>query len=30
MIEEFFQRAYFEYQLHGEDRIYEVVYPRKA
>ena len=26
----FFQTAYFEYQFPGEDRIYEVVYSRKA
>jgi hypothetical protein len=26
----FFQAAYFEYQLSGGDRTYEVVYPRKA
>ena len=26
----FFQSAYFEYQLQGEDRTYEVVYPRKT
>ena len=26
----FFQKAYFEYQLPGGDRVYEVVYPRRA
>jgi len=26
----FFQTAYFEYQLPGEDRVYEVIYPRRA
>jgi len=26
----FFKTAYFEYQLPGEDRAYDVVYPRKA
>jgi len=26
----FFETAYFEYQLPGQDRTYEVVYPRKA